>query len=187
MKEVRIAATSLRIDQSKLLLENEHVRVGLDPATGAVASLVHKKSGRETLDAKRGAFPHFTGRPNPNLSRKPSPPARYDSATSKGQLDWLATGPLVATLRAQHRWPYLTFETREYGWPLYAEYRHLLWPHAGELTNADRLRAAAAMARPLKGAVETDLLGRKTGEAAIRNGRLAFRIQPWKIRTFAVE
>ena len=353
------AATSLRIDQSKLLLENEHVRVGLDAATGAVASLVHKKSGRETLDAKRGAFPRFTGRPNPNLSRRPSPPARYDSATSKGQLDWLATGPLVATLRAQHRWPYLTFETRvtlaaglpfvevvtrvlalvpphsdasppdikegywaslglafepaqvvrdypfgvepagkpafhaltfvdlvgkdigllvlhpgtqwfrreekgvlgnllmreweshftrEYGWPLYAEYRHLLWPHAGDLTNADRLRAAAAMARPLicrvasphpgdlppsksflkvtpesvqlsalrkksgpgyelrvvenqgkeaeatveltlplKGAVETDLVGRKIGEAALRNGRLAFRIQPWKIRTFEVE
>jgi alpha-mannosidase len=254
------ATTSLRIDQAKLVIENEFVRVALDPANGAVASLVHKPSGRETLDGKRGAFPHFTGRPNPNLSLKPAPPARYDSATSKAQLDWVAKGPLLATLRAQHRWPYLTFETRvtvtarapyvevitrllalvpphsdaapadikegywasfapafepltvlrdypfgveatqkpafhaltfvdllgkdigllvlhpgtqwfrreekdalsnllvreweshftrEYGWPLYAEYRHRLWPHAGDLSNADRLRAAAALARPL--------------------------------------
>jgi alpha-mannosidase len=30
----------------------------------------------------------------------------------------------------------------EYGWPRYSEYRHLLMPHAGNLTNADRVRAA---------------------------------------------
>jgi hypothetical protein len=39
--------------------------------------------------------------------------------------------------------------TREYGWPIYAEYRHALLPHGGELTNADRLRSAAAFTRPL--------------------------------------
>jgi hypothetical protein len=40
--------------------------------------------------------------------------------------------------------------TGEYGWPLYSEYRHALWPHGlEELSNAARLRAAAAFTRPL--------------------------------------
>jgi alpha-mannosidase len=252
--------TDLRVDRSALTMENEFVRVRLDPATGGVVSLVDKSSGQESLDSAPGAFPHFTGRPNPNLSTKPNPPAFYDSAKSKAAIDWIAAGPLWATLRAQHAWPYLKFETRvslaagspyvevisrvlaqvpphsdvsppdikegywvsfvpgfpvtkvlrdfpfgveetnqptfhaltfvelsgqergllvlhagtqyfrreaagalsnlvmreweshftkEYGWPLYAEYRHALLPHSGKLSNADRLRAAAGFARPL--------------------------------------
>ncbi len=93
-------------------MENEFLRVRLDPKTGAVASLVHKKSGREMIDEKGGAFPHFKGTPNPNLSRRPQPPAKYDSATSQGRLDWYAKGPMFATVRAHHRWKYLSFETR---------------------------------------------------------------------------
>jgi hypothetical protein len=249
----------LRVDESKLTLENEFVRVRLDPATGGVAGLVEKASDREALDPAQ-AFPRFAGRPNPNLSTRPNPPAFYDSAKSKAQIDWLAKGPLWATVRAQHAWPYLKFETRvtlaaglpyvevtsrvlaqvpphsdasppdikegywisltpgfavtrvlrdfpfgveetknpafhaltfvdllgrdqgllvlhpgtqyfrrdasgavsnlvmreweshftkEYGWPIYAEYRHVLWPHRATLSNADRLRAAAGFARPL--------------------------------------
>jgi alpha-mannosidase len=38
---------------------------------------------------------------------------------------------------------------REYGWPIYAEYRHALMPHAGNLTNSDRLRASTAFGQPL--------------------------------------
>jgi hypothetical protein len=225
-----------------------------------VASLVPKDSGREMLNRSHGAFPRFTGRPNPNLSTRPNPPAFYDSQKSKAQIDWLAKGPLWATVRAQHAWPYLKFETRvtlaagrpyveavvrvlaqvppktddnppdikegywlsfapgfpvtrilrdfplgaeetknpafhaltwvdlagadrsllllhpgtqyfrneadgrvsnlimreweshftgEFGWPSYAEYRYGLWPHAGALTNGDRLRAAAEFCRPL--------------------------------------
>jgi alpha-mannosidase len=258
------AASGLRVDEPKLILENEFVRVGLDPTSGGVASLVEKATGREMLSPAQGAFPHFTGRPNPNLSTRPNPPAFYDSGKSKAQVDWLAKGPLLATARAQHAWPYLKFETRvtlaaglpyvevvsrvlalvpphsdsapadikegywfslvpgfpatrvlrdfpfgveetknaafhaltfvdllgedrgllvlhpgtqyfkrgaagavsnlvmreweshftkEYGWPIYAEYRHALLPHDGKLTNADRLRAAAALARPLACAV----------------------------------
>ena len=250
----------LRFDETTLSLENEFVRVRLDPTTGAVASLVAKSPGVEVLDAGNGAFPHFTGRPNPNLSTRPKPPAFYDSKNSKAQIDWIAKGPLWATVRAQHAWPYLRFETRvtlaaglpyvevvsrvlalvpphsdtsppdikegywislvpgfpvtrllrdfpfgveetknpafhaltfvdligenrgllvlhagtqyfqreaagkvsnlvmreweshftkEYGWPIYAEYRHALWPHGGNLENAQRFRAAAAFARPL--------------------------------------
>jgi hypothetical protein len=39
--------------------------------------------------------------------------------------------------------------TKEFGWPVYAEYRHALFPHGGKLSNSDRLRAAAEFARPL--------------------------------------
>lgn len=253
-------ATSLVIDESKFQIENDYVRVRLDPATGAVSSLIHKPSGREALDGRRGAFPRFTGRPNPNLSLHPAPPARYDSSSSKAELDWLAKGPLMATVRARHHWKYVTFETRvtvavgrpyvdivtrvlarvpphsdasppdikegywlscalafkpstilrdyplaiepthrkafhaltfvdlvgedlgllvlhpgtqwftcddegilsnlvmreweshftgEYGWPLYAEYRHALMPHPPGVSNASRLRAAAGFTDPL--------------------------------------
>jgi alpha-mannosidase len=135
--------------------------------------------------------------------------------------------------------------TGEYGWPLYSEYRHALWPHGlEELSNAARLRAAAAFTRPLlchvdsprdgrhpparsfialkpdtlllsafrktaqglelrvlenegqaanatvavdlphKGAAETDLLGRRTGDVTHHKGQLTFGIEPWKFRTF---
>jgi alpha-mannosidase len=251
--------TDLKIEESSLVMENEHLRVRLDPATGGVAALLHKAAGREMLDGSEGAFPRLTGRPNPNLSRKPNPPAFFDTAKSKGQLDWLAKGPLWAELRAQHELPYLKFETRirlaagapyvevyvrllcqvpphsdaapanikegywlslhpaftitevlrdfpfgieetknttfhaltfvdlvgkeggllllhpgtqffrreqggavgnlvmreweshftrEYGWPIYAEYHYRLMPHGSEMTNSERLRAAAGFSRP---------------------------------------
>ncbi len=255
------AKTDLQIDEAKLTLENEHVRVRLDAATGGIVSLVHKASGREMLDAGQGAGPRLTGRPNPNLSLRPNPPAFYDTAKSKAAIDWLAKGPLYGEVRAQHSLPYLRFETRirlaagspyveiysrmfaslpphsdawppanikegywmsflpafhvtsvlrdfpfgieptkhsnfhaltfvdligkdvgllvlhpgtqyfrrdekgafsnllmreweshftrEYGWPLYAEYHHALVPHDGKLSNSDRLRAAKDFVHPL--------------------------------------
>jgi alpha-mannosidase len=260
-KAAKPKPTDLRIDEPGLTLENEFLKVRLDPTTGGIAGLVDKRSGREMLDSKLGAFPHFTGRPNPNLSLTPEPPAMYDSAKSKAAIDWLQKGPLLATVRAQHSWKYMRFETRvtltagrpyievvtrtftkvpphsdawppanikagywmafkpafeiarvvrdyplavdttekkqfhaltfadfvgkdtgllvlhpgtqwfsrnengeianllmreweshftkEYGWPLYCEYRHALMPHDGRLTNAQRLQASAAFAYPL--------------------------------------
>jgi hypothetical protein len=260
-KPIAAKSTDLRADVAGLKLENNHVRVQLDPTTGGIASLIDKRSGREMLDSKLGAFPHFTGRPNPNLSLTPQPPDFYDSANSKAGIDWLANGPMFATVRAQHGWKYMRFETRvtlaanrpyvevvtriftrvpphsdawppanikagywmafkpafeiakvvrdyplavdttakkdfhaltfadfvgkdagllvlhpgtqwfsrrdngevgnllmreweshftrEYGWPLYCEYRHALMPHDGRLTNADRLEASAAFVQPL--------------------------------------
>jgi alpha-mannosidase len=106
------AKTDLCIDESKLLLENEHLRVRLDPTTGGIVSLVHKPSGREMLNAGQGACPRLTGRPNPNLSLRPNPPQFYDTAKSKAAIDWLARGPLYAEVRAQHALPYMRFETR---------------------------------------------------------------------------
>ncbi len=69
------AKTDLRIDETKLVLENEFLRVRLDPATGGVASLQVKPSGREMLDPAGGPFPRFTGRPNPLLPTRPNAPA----------------------------------------------------------------------------------------------------------------
>ena len=254
------AGTALRFDESSLTMENEFLRVRLDPVTGGVLGLAAKPSGAEVLDPSGGAFPRFGGRPNPAMPLRPDPPPSYDSGASKAKLDWLARGPLWATLRARHSWKYLTFETRvtlaagsplvevttrilaqvpprpdvsppdikegywlslapgfpvaqvlrdypfgveetknpayhaltfvdlvgadrgllvlhagtqyfrreasgrvsnlvmreweshftqEYGWPVYAEYRHGLVPHGGRIDNADRLRAAASFARPL--------------------------------------
>jgi len=47
-----------------------------------------------------------------SLSTRPNPPAFFDSGASKAKIDWLAQGPLWCTLRAQHAWRYLNFETR---------------------------------------------------------------------------
>jgi alpha-mannosidase len=38
--------------------------------------------------------------------------------------------------------------TREYGWPIYAEYRYRLMPHGSGITHSERLRAARAFSRP---------------------------------------
>jgi alpha-mannosidase len=252
--------TDLRFDESRLTMENDFLRVRLDPKTGGVAGLVSKASGEEMLDPAQGAFPRFTGNPAPGLSTRPDPPASYDSRGSKAQIDWLAKGPLFSSVRARHPWKYLNFETRvslsagqpylevvsrilavvppradvvppdikegywfslvpnfpvtrilrdfpfgveetknpefhaltfadligrdrgllvlhmgtqyfqrdasgrfsnlamrewesyyshEYGWPIYAEYRHALLPHPGALDNAARIRYAQAFARPL--------------------------------------
>jgi alpha-mannosidase len=106
------ATTDLHIDESKLMMENQHLRVRLDATTGGIVSLVHKASGREMLNPGQGACPRLTGRPNPNLSLRPNPPQFEDSAKSKAAIDWLAKGPLQAEVRAQHAMPYLRFETR---------------------------------------------------------------------------
>jgi hypothetical protein len=350
------AVTALQFDESSLVMENEHLRVRLDPVTGGVAALVHKPTGREMLDSGDGAFPRLTGRPNPNLSRKPNPPAFFDTAKSKAQIEWRAKGPLRAELRARHSLPYLTFETwvtlaagapyvevyvrvlcqvpphsdaapanikegywlslhpafpvtavlrdfpfgveetknptfhaltfvdllgqdagllvlhpgtqffrrderggvgnlvmreweshftREYGWPIYAEYRYGLMPHGLEMTNSGRLRAAAAFSQPLlcvvapiregdlplqksflevggvqlsalrrkndgsvelrvvevegqrrdatltlgfpaAAATETNLLGAKVADVPLKDGAIRTRVEPWKIRTFAL-
>ncbi len=348
----------LRIDEAALKLDNEFLRVRLDPVNGGIIGLTDKSSGREMLDPAGGPFPRFTGRPNSVLPTRPEPPAAYDSGPSKAKIDWVAKGPLWATVRAQHAWKYLKFETwvtlaarspyvevvsrvlaqvpphpdvsapdikegywlsfvpgfpvahvirdfpfgveetknpafhgltfadllgadrgllvlhagtqwfergqggrisnlimrewegyysHEYGWPIYAEYRHALMPHVRELSNGDRIQAAAAFARPLlcrirepgpgdlppsgnflslsesglqlaafrkietgyelrvvetegrhaaasigipvpmSRAFQTDLLGNRLADAAVRDGVLTVSAGPWKILTFRLE
>lgn len=56
-------ASELRINEQELEMENEHLSVKLG-ANGAIVSLVRKRTGREILDAGKGAFPVFKGTPN---------------------------------------------------------------------------------------------------------------------------
>ncbi len=102
----------LRVNESSLTMENGLVRVRLDPVTGGISRLTDFTTGTEMLEAKGPAFPRFSGRPTPHFSTRPDPPAAYDSASSRARIDWLAKGPVFATLRAQHSWKYLKFETR---------------------------------------------------------------------------
>ena len=46
--------------------------------------------------------------------------------------------------------------------------------------------AEIALNVPHAQAVETDLLGAKRADADLRDGRLRFKIDPWKIRTFEI-
>ena len=45
-------------------MENEFVKAKLSSKFGAIISLVDKRTGREMLDAGKGAFPIFKGTPN---------------------------------------------------------------------------------------------------------------------------
>ncbi|MCL5097643.1 MAG: hypothetical protein M1608_08965, partial [Candidatus Omnitrophica bacterium] len=54
-----IKTTDLRIDKSRLELENEFLIVKLDESNGAISSLVDKRTGREMLKPNEGAFPIF--------------------------------------------------------------------------------------------------------------------------------
>ena len=56
--------TDLRIDEQQLTMENEFVKAKLSSKFGAIISLVDKRTGREMLDAGKGAFPIFKGTPN---------------------------------------------------------------------------------------------------------------------------
>ena len=58
--------TDLRIDEQQLGLENKFLKVRLSPKFGAIVSLYDKRTGREMLDAEKGAFPIFKGTPNPD-------------------------------------------------------------------------------------------------------------------------
>ena len=54
--------TDFTYDESRLLLENEYLRVRLDPKTGAVASLIHKPSGARPSTKSAGLFRTFSAR-----------------------------------------------------------------------------------------------------------------------------
>ncbi len=73
-----------------------------------------------------------------------------------------------------------SFWTGEYGWPRYAEYRHALIPHAGELTNADRLKAAAEFSQGFISRTGTP----HAGELPARKGFVAVSAQNAQISAF---
>ncbi len=89
------AATDLRINEPQLELENEYLKVKLSSKFGAIVSLVDKRTGREMLDATKGAFPVFKGTPNQDYCLRSvfiqekyhrkglGIPALFDSSTSE--------------------------------------------------------------------------------------------------------
>jgi hypothetical protein len=52
-----------------------------------------------------------------------------------------------------------SYFTQEYGWPRYSEFRHVLAPHDGSITNSDRVRAAEAHSQQLVTVVGKPLMG----------------------------
>jgi alpha-mannosidase len=113
-------STTLKIDESNLELENEFLKVKLDPDSGGISSLIDKRTGKEMLNVSEGAFPVFKGKPNMKYplrsifdrSVESNTSYEYSTAKSKAELRWLERGPVRATLRAQHSLPRLKFETQ---------------------------------------------------------------------------
>jgi alpha-mannosidase len=138
--------TDLRIDEQRLELENEFLKVRLGANHGAIVSLVDKRTGQEFIDGEKSAFPVFKGTPNQEFKIKSyflrakyskehlSIPEFFDSAksvtdyndakkesasseatdwqvVSRFGIRWIEKGPLRATLKASHSWPLLKFET----------------------------------------------------------------------------
>ncbi len=116
-------STDLHINDERLEMENEYVKVKLGPTHGAITSLLYKKTGQEMLEGKKGAFPAFKGRANPEFPvRSPGlkqlfphqdtiGPVAFDSLQSKASIRWIEKGPLRATVKTRHEWPLLKFET----------------------------------------------------------------------------
>jgi hypothetical protein len=79
-------------------MENDLVQVKVSPQHGAIISLIDKKTGRQMLDAQKGPFPVFKGRPNPDYplrsifvsGKYPKEdmviPAMFDSSKSQAML-----------------------------------------------------------------------------------------------------
>lgn len=98
-------ATDLRVDREAGVLENRFVRVSLDPVSGAIRSLVDRRTGREMLQGAARPFPTLTGEANGSspLARPPNTPvAPYDTSQTQAQFSWLETGPVRARVRATH-------------------------------------------------------------------------------------
>ncbi len=112
-EEVAGASTELRVDTVNLTMENSLVKVKLNPKTGAVSSLVDKRTGQEMLNAQKSAFPVFKGRANPEyrLRIREKDNVEFDSSISQAEIRWIEKGPLRATVKARHNWPLLKFET----------------------------------------------------------------------------
>lgn len=103
--------SDLKVDQAKLTLENSFVRVKIDPATGAVNSLVDKRTGNETLKPEVSEFPVLKGKPNTAYPLRRNIPTEYDSSKSKAEVSWIENGPVRCTVKARYSFAHLLYET----------------------------------------------------------------------------
>ena len=107
------AKTDFTYDESKLLLENEYLRVRLDPKTGAVASLIHKPSGRETIDREaRGLSALFRHAESKSLLASVSRPHITTAQPRKPNLIGSPKDRSLPRCAPSHGWKYLGYETR---------------------------------------------------------------------------
>jgi alpha-mannosidase len=132
--------TPLRIDESALTMENDHVKVQLSPEHGAIISLIDKQRGLEMLDASKSGFPVFYGRPNPEFTLRSAflrgkykpeelvAPAEFDSSISRGLLEAALKNQAVVQLdymvreRSDIQWlergPLRATVRARHNWPL---------------------------------------------------------------------
>ncbi|HTQ10308.1 MAG TPA: glycoside hydrolase family 38 C-terminal domain-containing protein, partial [Fimbriimonadaceae bacterium] len=103
--------SDLRADKSTLVIENARVRIKLNPETGAISSLVDKRTGREMLRAEGGDYPVFRGQPDPGYPLRGNIPAGYDSSKAKAEITWIDDGPVRCTVKARFGFTHLVFET----------------------------------------------------------------------------
>jgi len=68
-------ASDLKADQQAFQIENRFLRIKLDPTTGAVSSLIDKRSGMEMLRSQTAEYPVFKGKPNPAYTLRRNIPA----------------------------------------------------------------------------------------------------------------
>jgi alpha-mannosidase len=104
--------TSLRINKSKMEIENNNIKVRFGNFNGNIISLFDKSSEKELIYSKEYSFPTFTGRPSnihpprimknfPDfISNEDIPP--YDTSQSKAEFSWIEEGPVRATLKVSH-------------------------------------------------------------------------------------
>ena len=104
------AHSDLKTDRSAFTLENAYLKVRLDPTTGAIASLIDKRTGHESL-RPGSSYPVFRGQPDPGYPLRGNIPADYDSSKAKAELTWTEDGPVRSTLRARFHFSNLDFET----------------------------------------------------------------------------
>ncbi len=97
-------------------LENDHLRATIDPATGQIASLIHKATGRDTFQGNGNQIQVFQDQGQywdawniaPDYQDHPLPPAQVKS------IEWVDYGPLRQTLRVVYRLNQSTI-TQDYG------------------------------------------------------------------------
>src|SRR4029077_18170575 len=80
--ETAAASSALTTDAVGFTMENRYVRIRIDPATGAVGSLIDKRTGRESLRASGSEFPVFKGKPDAHYPLRSGIPDEYDSSKS---------------------------------------------------------------------------------------------------------
>jgi len=100
-----IPATDLRYDKANLILENEYLRLRVDPVGGGVVSLVDKRSGLECIQASQ-PFPTLHG------ENDHSGAGGFDSRKTEVAIVWLEEGPVRATVSCSLALPGVRMETR---------------------------------------------------------------------------